>query len=298
MRLLEVPERYNLGGTLGVIAVVKRDPTLSYTDGVWFATRTPEGPGTLHLAREAGALRATTYGPGSEWLLDRADAIAGLRDDVSEFPAIASRHPLIRQLARTFDGLRFPSTGRIFHHLVPAIIGQKVSGKEAYLGYARMLRHFATEPAPGPNPKLRLPPDPEAVAATPYWVFHPFGIEQKRAATILRAAVRAVSLERAVDSADATARLTALPGIGVWTAAETVRVAFGDPDAVSVGDYHIKNIVAFALTGAPRGTDEHMLELLEPFAGHRGRVCQLLQAAGIAAPRYGPRMPLRSFARF
>jgi 3-methyladenine DNA glycosylase/8-oxoguanine DNA glycosylase len=67
---------------------------------------------------------------------------------------------------------------------------------------------------------------------------------------------------------------------------------------VSVGDYHIKNIVAFALTGEPRGTDEHMLELLEPFAGHRGRVCQLLQAAGIAAPRYGPRMPLRSFARF
>jgi 3-methyladenine DNA glycosylase/8-oxoguanine DNA glycosylase len=299
MRLLQVPERYNLGGTMGVIAVVKRDPTLSYTtDGVWFATRTPDGPGTLHLAREAGALRATTYGPGAEWLLDRADAIAGLRDDVSEFPAIASRHPLVRQLARTFDGLRFPSTGRIFHHLVPAIIGQKVSGKEAYLGYARMLRHFATEPAPGPHPKLRLPPDPEAVAATPYWVFHPFGIEQKRAATILRAAVRAVSLESSADSAEATKRLTALPGIGVWTAAETVRVAFGDPDAVSVGDYHIKNIVAFALTGAPRGTDEHMLELLEPFAGHRGRVCQLLQAAGIAAPRYGPRMPLRSFARF
>jgi 3-methyladenine DNA glycosylase/8-oxoguanine DNA glycosylase len=299
MRVLKVPERYNLGGTMSVIAVVKRDPTLSYAnDGVWFATRTPDGPGTLHLAREAGALRATTYGPGAEWLLDRADAIAGLRDDVSEFPSIASRHPLIRQLARTFDGLRFPSTGRIFHHLVPAIIGQKVSGKEAYLGYARMLRHFASEPAPGPNPKLRLPPDPEAVAATPYWVFHPFGIEQKRADTLRRAAARAASLEGSADSAEATARLTALPGIGVWTAAETVRVTFGDPDAVSVGDYHIKNIVAFALTGAPRGTDEHMLELLEPFAGHRGRVCQLLQAAGIAAPRYGPRMPLRSFARF
>ena len=121
MRVLKVPERYNLGGTMSVIAVVKRDPTLSYTnDGVWFATRTPDGPGTLHLAREAGALRATTYGPGAGWLLDRADAIAGLRDDVSEFPAIASRHPLVRQLARTHDGLRFPATGRIFTQRSPA----------------------------------------------------------------------------------------------------------------------------------------------------------------------------------
>ena len=131
MRFLKVPDRYSLGGTLSVIAVVKRDPTLSYTtDGVWFATRTPDGAGTLHLARENGGLRATTYGPGAEWLLDRADAIAGLRDDVSDFPSVASRHPLVRQLARTHDGLRFPSTGRIFHHVVPAIIGQKVSGKD------------------------------------------------------------------------------------------------------------------------------------------------------------------------
>jgi 3-methyladenine DNA glycosylase/8-oxoguanine DNA glycosylase len=256
MRLLKVPDRYSLGGTLSVIAVVKRDPTLSYTsDGVWFATRTPDGPGTLHLARENGDLRATTYGPGAGWLLDRADAIAGLRDDVSDFPSVASRHPLVRQLARTHAGLRLPSTGRIFHHVVPAIIGQKVSGKEAYRGYARLLRHFATEPAPGPHPQLRLPPDPEAVAATPYWVFHPMGIEQKRADTLRRAGARAVALERSVDSAEATRRLTALAGIGVWTAAETVRVAFGDPDAVSVGDYHIKNIVAYALTGEPRGTD-------------------------------------------
>ena len=41
-----------------------------------------------------------------------------------------------------------------------------------------------------------------------------------------------------------------------------------------------------------------MLELLEPFRGHRGRVCVLLAAAGVAAPRFGPRMPLRSFATY
>ena len=38
-----------------------------------------------------------------------------------------------------------------------------------------------------------------------------------------------------------------------------------------------------------------MLELLEPFRPHRGRVLRLLQVGAGGAPRYGPRMPLRAF---
>jgi hypothetical protein len=67
---------------------------------------------------------------------------------------------------------------------------------------------------------------------------------------------------------------------------------------VTVGDFHLPNIVAFALTGQARADDARMLELLEPFRGHRGRVCQLIMAAGIRAPRFGHRQPIRSFARF
>jgi 3-methyladenine DNA glycosylase/8-oxoguanine DNA glycosylase len=251
----------------------------------------------LRLRRDGAGVTATAYGPGAAWLLDRADAVAGLRDDVSGFAALAPRHDLVARLAREHSGLRMPAAGRIFHFLVPAILGQKVTGIEARRAYVRILAHFA-EPVPGPNDRLRLPPDPAAIAATPYWAFHPFGVEQKRADTLRRAAARVVALEAAVDAVEATRRLTALPGIGPWTAAEVVRAAFGDPDAVSVGDYHIKNVVAYALAGEPRADDARMLELLAPFAGHRGRVCGLLAAAGISAPRYGPRMPLRSFARF
>src|SRR4029453_406544 len=46
----------------------------------------------------------------------------------------------------------------------------------------------------------------------------------------------------------------------------------GDPDAVPVGDFHLPHLVAGALAGEPRGTDERMLEPLAPFAGHRRRV--------------------------
>jgi 3-methyladenine DNA glycosylase/8-oxoguanine DNA glycosylase len=186
----------------------------------------------------------------------------------------------------------------VFHHIVAAILGQKVTGREAGHGYRRMLRHYSS-PVPGPAPaRLMIPPDPEDVATTPYWAFHPWGVEQKRADTVRRAAAFAARLETAADSATATRLMTSLPGVGVWTAAEVVRVAFGDGDAVSVGDYHHKHTVAWTLAGEPRGTDERMLELLEPFRGHRGRVVTLLELAGLGAPRFGPRVPVRSFARF
>jgi 3-methyladenine DNA glycosylase/8-oxoguanine DNA glycosylase len=172
-----------------------------------------------------------------------------------------------------------------------------------------MVRHFG-EAAPGPHPGLLLPPDPATVAGTPYWVFHPFGVEAKRADALRRVAAEAPRLEAAPDAVSATARLTAISGIGGWTAAEVVRLAFGDPDAVTIGDYHIPHHVVHALTGAPRAgsrvsrpgevspADARMLELLEPFRGQRARVCQLLLATAGGAPRFGPRMPVRSFAHY
>jgi 3-methyladenine DNA glycosylase/8-oxoguanine DNA glycosylase len=296
-RPLTVPDGYHFAGSVRPLLVRGTDRTGRLTDGqLWLALRTPDGPATLHLARAGAGLLATGHGPGAGWAIERADAIAGLRDDVTAFPALAAAHPLVKRLARTFSGRRFPATGRIFPRLLVAVLEQKVTGQEAHRAYRAIIRHFG-EPAPGPV-DLVLPPDPAAVAATPYWAFHPFGVEQKRAQTLVRAAVEAPRLERCADAAEATRRLTAIAGIGAWTAAEVVRTAFGDADAVSVGDYHIPNTVAWALAGEPRGTDARMLELLEPFRGHRGRVCELLSAGGIGAPRFGPRMPIRSFARF
>jgi 3-methyladenine DNA glycosylase/8-oxoguanine DNA glycosylase len=95
----------------------------------------------------------------------------------------------------------------------------------------------------------------------------------------------------------AAARIGALRGIGPWSVAEVARTALGDADAVSVGDYHVPNIVAWALAGEPRGSDERMLELLEPFRPHRGRVQLLLEAAHVRPPAFGPRMEVRAIDR-
>jgi 3-methyladenine DNA glycosylase/8-oxoguanine DNA glycosylase len=152
----------------------------------------------------------------------------------------------------------------------------------------------------GGLPPLRVPPAPEVLAAKPYWEFHPLGVEMRRANTIRTAAVHAAAVERTVtlDPTEAQRRLRTLPGVGLWTSAEVAIVALGDADAVSVGDYHLPHLVSWALAGEPRGSDERMLELLAPYNGHRGRVLRLLTHSGLWAPRFGPRMPLRSFTRF
>jgi 3-methyladenine DNA glycosylase/8-oxoguanine DNA glycosylase len=124
------------------------------------------------------------------------------------------------------------------------------------------------------------------------------GLERRRAEVIRRVGARAAWLEAAValPPVEAAARLMVVSGVGPWTAAETVRAALGDPDAVSVGDFHIPHTVSWALAGEARADDARMLELLEPYRGQRARVVRLLELAGITAPRYGPRLRPRSIA--
>jgi 3-methyladenine DNA glycosylase/8-oxoguanine DNA glycosylase len=178
--------------------------------------------------------------------------------------------------------------------LVPAIWEQKVDGKEARRSWTALVRAFG-EPAPGPA-DLMVAPDASTLRSITSATWHRLGVERKRAETVRRAATVAHRLEEPTDSRELRRRLESVPGVGVWTSAEVAIVALGDADAVSVGDFHLPHAVAWTLAGEPRGDDARMLELLAPFAGHRGRVARLIEAGGMNAPRYGPRLPLRRIA--
>jgi 3-methyladenine DNA glycosylase/8-oxoguanine DNA glycosylase len=264
-------------------------------DGVWRATRTPEGAATTLLTSGvAGELTMRAWGAGAAWALDAFPALVGADDEGTVPPG----HVVVDELVHRFPGLRIGRSQAVVEALVPSILEQKVAGTEAYRSYARLVRALG-EPAPGPAPAgLRLPPAPATLAATPTYAFHRFGVERKRADTVRIACSYASRLEETVAlGADAArSRLTALPGIGAWTAAEVAMVALGDADAVSVRDYHLPHVVAWALAGEPRADDARMLELLEPFRRQRGRVIRLILAGGGGPPRRGPRMPLRSIA--
>jgi hypothetical protein len=276
----------------------RSDPSMRMSPGggIWRATRTPAGPATMHIGSRPGegTVTMSAWGPGAAWALESFPALVGATDDEDGFVPGGG---VVGDLHRRLAGLRICRSGAVMEALVASILEQKVVGVEAKRSWAALVRTLG-EPAPGPAAAggLRVPPSPTVLAATPAWAFHRFGVERKRADTIRLACSYARRLEETVDMApaDATRRLTALPGIGPWTAAEVGLVALGDADAVSVGDYHLPNQVAWALAGEPRADDARMLELLAPWPGHRGRVTRLIVAGVGAAPRFGPRMPLRS----
>lgn len=267
------------------------DPAHRIVDGVfWRACRTPAGPATLALRLSAlGVVEASAWGPGAQWVLDGVPDLLGQQDDWSALDC--SAHPLLHRTRRSYPGLRLPRTGLVLDALIPAILEQRVTGGEAHRAWAGLLRRHG-EPAPGPAPAgLRVMPDAAGVLAVPTWDWHRLGVDLQRQRAIRAAAAVADRMEQCVDLplAGAVARLRVIPGVGVWTAAETAQRALGHPDEVSVGDYHLHDVVVFALTGEARGDDNRMLEVLAPWAGHRQRVVRLIEVAGVSKPKFGPR---------
>ena len=279
---LELPAPLDLAETLAQFRAGNADPCLRVVDGsVWRASRTPLGLATARVRLGSdGSVEVDAWGPGAEWLVERAPAWCGALDDPAGF---APEQPLLRRLVRRHPGLRMGRTEAVFETAVLIALEQRVAARDAWRSWRGLVRVFG-DPAPGPLPGLWAPPSPERIARTPYEVLHPFGIERRRADIIRRFGLVARRLEEAVSLPLEAAyrRFRAIPGVGPWTAAHIGMIALGDPDAVAVGDLHLPHIVSWALAGERRGSDERMLELLEPYRGHRGRVIRLL-LAGVRA---------------
>jgi hypothetical protein len=309
--------------TLSVQGRGRGDPTFRADEAgaIWRTSLTPDGPATIRVVPGGAAppgetrVRASAWGPGAGWLLDALPGCLGGDDDVSGFDP--GDHPLIRDAARRYPGLRIGRSGRLMESLVPAILEQKVVVLEAHRAWKILLgKHGTTPPGPAP-PGMRVFPPPAVWRRIPSWDWHRAGVEGVRALTIMGAARVADSLERLLDlsHAEADRKLRTLPGIGIWTSAEARQRAAGDPDAISVGDYHLSNVVGYALAGRDRTDDALMLELLKPWDGQRYRVTRLIGlsrgdgrgsaagGSGSTAPRRygggpqrrGPRMSVRDY---
>jgi 3-methyladenine DNA glycosylase/8-oxoguanine DNA glycosylase len=289
-RSWEAGRPVDVAATLGPLRRGTGDPAhqLDAAGRFWWACATPAGDGTLRLHASGSRVHGEAWGAGADWLLDRLPALLGADDDWTALDVSAV--PVLHATRRARPGMRLPCTGLVLDSLVPAILEQKVTGQEARRSWRQLLRRFGT-PAPGPAAGMFVPPAARVLLDIPSWDWHRLGIDLRRQRTIRAAATVAARLEEcvALPAAAAIARLRSVPGIGIWTAAETAQRAFGDPDAVSVGDYHLPNVVVHLFTGRPRGTDQEMLDLLAPWSGQRQRVMRLVEAAGVPAPRFGPR---------
>lgn len=278
--------------TLGPLAQGATDPTFQRdASGFWMTMATPAGAATLLLRTVASVIEAAAWGPGAERAIAQVPALCGADDDDTGFDA--SRHPLVAELHHRMPGLRLTRARRILPFLVPTVLGQKVTGIEQKRAWRMLVTRYG-EVAPGPAPLgMRVAPLPAVWRRIPSWEWHRAGVGPKRSDTVMRVVAVGDALERAAGLAagEATTRLRTIPGVGVWTAHEVVQRSHGDPDAVSVGDFHVSKRVGWALIGE-RVDDERMLELLEPWAGHRQRVVRLIEAGGIGYERHGPRMTI------
>jgi len=295
-RTLKSAEPVDVGLTFGPLARGHGLASRFAADEWTHALNSPGGPVTMRVrvCRGAGTITVQAWGNGSDWVMERAPAIVGMDDRPGEFhPANA----LVSLLHRRLRGLRVIRLGAVYDLALATTVEQRVTTLEARRSWHALVRRHG-EPAPGPG-ELLLPPRPRVVAHLPDWEWRRIGIEGRRAATMRSLAVDASSLERAAALGDTILenRLLGIRGVGPWTRAHVMHVAAGDADAVPVGDWHLPRHVGFALAGEPRADDARMLELLEPFRPHRGRVWRLLVAGTRPPPRRAPRARIHDLMR-
>ena len=260
---------------------------------IWRTSLQTSGPVTARISRvDTHTVVCQAWGEGAEEFTEALPALLGADDDATGF---TPSHPTVAAAAARVPHLRIGRTGRVLEALIPAVLEQRVPGVDAFRSWRLLVSRYGT-PAPGPAPSMmRVPPSAQAWRAIPSWEFHRANVDPGRARTLISCATRAESLERLTARAPAEAReaLTSLPGVGVWTAAETAQRAFGDADALSVGDYHVSKMIGWTLLGRPID-DAEMVEVLEPMRPHRYRAVRLLEVSGLAyEPRRGPRLPVQ-----
>jgi 3-methyladenine DNA glycosylase/8-oxoguanine DNA glycosylase len=296
---------FDLMQTIGTLLRGHGDPSIRTSpDGIWCAFTTPQGPATLRLAtigpRVDPAVDAQAWGPGAASAVEAVPRMLGRDDDWSGFDEAAFHATLPRMVTearRRNLAVRLPATGRMIDALVPTILEQKVTLIEARRGYRYLMYRFGTE-APGAGSvapaALMVQPTAEQWLRVPSWEWHKAGVGPQRSATVMRALRSAVALERlaALPATEAAAKMQAIPGIGLWTAAEVVQRTHGCPDSVSVGDYHLAAYVGAALTGR-RTDDAGLLRLLAPWTGHRQRVVRMIGLSGFRKPTFGARMTIQ-----
>ena len=256
----------------------------------------PCGPLLYEARQRADRVQVDVWGPAAtpaQWredALDRARAWVGWYDELPDLVELTAGHAGLQRAARRAGPVRLSRLPRVQEAVGRAVLAQLVQAVEAHRSTAQLAAAIG-QPA---SRDLWCWPTADAVSRTAAYRMRRCGISLRGATALHASAIDDAQLERV--RGDFTAldrRLRAIPGIGVWTSAET-RLALGDPDAVSVGDDNLPRAVCHALVGAEPAecTDALMLELLEPYRGQRGRVIQLvLRAAGRDLPRARRRAP-------
>jgi DNA-3-methyladenine glycosylase II len=175
--------------------------------------------------------------------------------------------------------LRRERPGDAYGALLRSIVGQQLSSKAARTIYGRMTDLFGGH---APTPRQLLAADPEDIRAA--------GLSRAKV-TYLRDLAQHVEdgtleLERLPDLPDeeVIAQLTAIKGLGRWTADMFLMFHLGRPDVLPVGDQGIRRAVKVEYRLRKMPDPKRMERIARPWRPYRTLACLYLWSSLDNAP--------------
>jgi DNA-3-methyladenine glycosylase II len=172
---------------------------------------------------------------------------------------------LIKRVGKLdLEGRRRGRPADAYGALVRSIVGQQLSTKAAATIYGRLTDLFGGRT---PTPQQLLDAEPDAIRAA--------GMSRAKTAYLRSLAEHVLSGELELDRLDdlsdddIVAELTAVKGLGVWTAHMFLIFHLNRPDVLPVGDLGVRNAAraVYALEELPLPAE--LEELAEPWRPHR-----------------------------
>jgi len=173
-------------------------------------------------------------------------------------------------LADSRDGR--PDKDNHYGALVRTITGQQLSVLAARAIYGRLTARFGDRP---PTPKEILADDPEALRAAA-------GLSKAKVSYLRSLAEHVLSGELELERLDeldddaVIAELTAVKGIGLWSAHMFLMFHLERPDVLPVGDLGIRRAIEHAYSLPELPSPEQMEQIAAPWRPHRTLACRYL----------------------
>ena len=302
-------------GVRTITGVERRTPT-----GYERTLRLPHGWASLHLA-PAGSTAAPTIActVSLSSLADLAPLVSRVRRlfdldaDAQAIDRALADDPALADSVRHVPGMRVPGSLDPEETLFRALLGQQVSVASARTALGHLSAALG-EPLPGhPGPGSSGPPDPSEHTTDPAGIALPglprllFPTAERIAENgrdVLRGPVARINaiigvaealaagelvLDVGESSEELQARLTALPGIGPWTAGYVAMRVLGSPDILLTSDLALRQGAdRLGLPGTARDLAAHGTRWA-PWRSYAGM--HLWRAAGSPRPAGPPASP-------
>jgi DNA-3-methyladenine glycosylase II len=193
--------------------------------------------------------------------------------------------PVLREVIDSVgvDGLGDPRAGRPNDHygaLVRSIVGQQLSTRAARAIYGRLTERYGGRT---PTPEEVLADDPDAMRTAAGLSHAKVRYLRSLATAVLDGTLRLDELESLTDE-EAIAQLTAVKGIGTWSAQLYLMFHLGRPDVVAAGDLGIRKAVMLRYSLDALPDEATVTRIAEPWRPYRTLACRYLWRSLAATP--------------